>query len=184
MPGAHLAVDDALDLEWDGVSIAPVEAALLEAGGLTSITGVGSSTRIGSIARGMGLLCENEDGCIANTDGCEYEDEEGVPASRVSPGDCLADSSGAVLRPNPLNSGCVLSLDCPRPPGGGGKLVVAASAAGLFETAGDVRCAAGNILGDGSSGERGEKPVGRLLRGGEYGGGTWRILVDMHGTVH
>lgn len=52
--GSHLVVEDALALDVNGLSIAPVEAARLEAGGLTSKVGtstgrIGSGARIGSI---------------------------------------------------------------------------------------------------------------------------------------
>jgi hypothetical protein len=50
-------VDDPRECDENGAPIAPVEAALLDAGGLCSAPKVGnSSARVGSIVRGAGLL--------------------------------------------------------------------------------------------------------------------------------
>lgn len=99
--------------------------------------------------------------------------------SRLRSGDNRDGSAAACLRLKPrLNSGWGLSLDNPRGrlPGGGGKKGAAVwSGEGRWTTAGDIRLA-GDKLGEGSCGEA---PAGRLLRGGEYGGGPGAAQITL-----
>lgn len=93
----------------------------------------------------------------------------GLLPSLVAPGETLWGSGPAALLPRTprLNRGCGLSLDNARVrvPGGGGNIgAEEGSGDGLWICAGDPRSA-----GDASSGDT---VAGRLLRGGEYGGGA------------
>lgn len=57
MPGSHLAVDNPQECECEGVSIAPVEAARLDAGGLTGESNIPACISwMGSTIIGCGLL--------------------------------------------------------------------------------------------------------------------------------
>jgi hypothetical protein len=167
MPGSHLVVEDPRDLDPEEVLIAPVDAALLEAGGLAEkaessattswmtsrVTSMGSSFRewVKSSEIGGGL------------ERCDVED-----SALYMSGDNLLVSCAVDLRENAerLNSGCGLSRDPALAllTGGGGKNVDDEAAGGdLCSTAGEAR-----FGGVASSGEAVEF---RLL-GGEYGGGA------------
>jgi hypothetical protein len=55
IPGSHLTVECARECDAEGVPIAPVDAALLDAGGLTGLSN-SACWRVGSIFIGAGLL--------------------------------------------------------------------------------------------------------------------------------
>lgn len=56
MPGAHLDVDAPRERDDEGVPIALVDTARLEAGGHCSVTMIGKSSVVGWIVSGGGLL--------------------------------------------------------------------------------------------------------------------------------
>lgn len=125
-------MEEDLDRDEDGVSRAPVEAALLEAGGLASCN-PGSSRRTGSREMGIG-------GAL----------RMGVACSLFKSGDNLGFSGAAGLRLKlKLKRGCDLSREIAlRPPGGGGGNTGADTVSGeRLCTTGEISCAFANIDG-------------------------------------
>lgn len=117
IPGSHLVVEDPRDRDVEGVLIAPVDAALLEAGGLAVITGssgIARSTAVCAISIEIG--------------GGLFRIAVDCSALCIS-GDSLDESEAVGFRVNAerLNSGCGLSRDpaLARLMGGGGKTCAA-----------------------------------------------------------